>query len=262
MPTANSPSILKVCNLRVRSADTQILHGLNLHVQAGEVHALMGRNGSGKSTFARALVGDPQCTITGGELEFKDGIDLKEMDVDQRARLGLFLAFQYPVEVPGLDNNVFLRSAYNAMCEQRGLQPLDALEFDDLIQSEAAKLGVDRKHVYRSLNADFSGGEKKRNEMLQMAILLPTLSVLDEIDSGLDIDALKDVANAINRLRSKERAMILITHYHRILEHVVPDHVHILDAGRIVASGDAALAKQVEREGYEAIIDDRTSPKL
>ena len=248
-------SILQVTNLQVQSENTTILHGLDLHIQAGEVHAIMGRNGSGKSTFARALIGDPQYQITAGELMFRGKIDLKDKDVDQRARLGVFLAFQDPVEVSGLTNTEFLRTAYNAMCAEREQKLLDPFDFDNLLRSEATKLGIDNDCLYRSLNTGFSGGEKKRNEMLQMAILSPYLSVLDEIDSGLDVDALKDVARTINKLQAKDKAMLLITHYHRILEYVVPDHVHILDAGRIIASGDATLAKQIERDGYEGIVN-------
>lgn len=254
-------SILQVKNLRVQNENTPILHGIDLDIRAGEIHAIMGRNGSGKSTFARSIIGDSQCQVTGGDMKFKGDINLNAMDVDQRARLGVFLAFQYPVEVPGLTNATFLRSAYNAMCAERGQEPLDAIEFDNLLQTEAAKLGVGSNHIYRSLNADFSGGEKKRNEILQMTILSPYLCILDEIDSGLDVDTLKDVANSINRLRTKDNAMLLITHYHRILEYVIPDHVHILDAGRIVASGDVALAKQIESDGYEGIVNG-TSPNL
>ena len=249
-------SLLRVENLQVQIGESTVLHDFSLEVQSGKVHALMGRNGSGKSTFARTVAGDPQCKVLSGEICYKGDQNLLDMSIDQRARAGIFLGFQYPVEVAGLTNSVFLRSAYNAMCTERGKEALDALDFDDFLQKEATNLGVDKKHIYRSLNADFSGGEKKRNEMLQMAVLTPDVSILDEIDSGLDIDSLKAVADCINQQRSSDNAVILITHYHRILDYIIPDSVHVLVKGRIATSGDAKLAKRVEKEGYEGIIAD------
>ena len=251
---AVSQPLLEITNLQARVDDHVVLRDLNLTVNRGEVHAIMGPNGSGKSTLAGVLAGNPAYEVVAGQVLYHTAdqtLDLLGMDVDARARAGVFLAFQYPVEIAGLDNTVFLRSAYNAICAEQGREPLDAIDFDDLLQEKARMLQMDKGFIYRALNAGFSGGEKKRNEILQMAVLVPQLAILDEIDSGLDIDALQVVAKAINSLRAEHNAIVLITHYHRILNFITPQRVHILQQGRIVASGGHELAQRIENKGYE-----------
>ena len=246
--------LLKITDLQVRVDGHVVLRDLNLTVNKGEVHAIMGPNGSGKSTLAGVLAGNSAYEVVKGRVVYHTAgkaLDLLDLDVDARARAGVFLAFQYPTEIAGLNNAVFLRAAYNAICAEQGRASLDALDFDDLLQEKARLLQVDKGFIYRSLNASFSGGEKKRNEILQMAVLAPQLAILDEVDSGLDIDALQVVAKVIASLRSEHNAIVLITHYHRILNFVTPQHVHVLQQGRIVASGGSDLARRIENEGYE-----------
>lgn len=247
--------LLEVKKLQVKAGGHTILQEFDLSVNAGEVHAIMGPNGSGKSTFARILVGDPSCEVVAGQVSYwsKGKKNLFDLSIDERAKEGIFLAFQYPTEIAGLVSAEFLRTAYNSICKHQGRAPLDPIDFDDFLQKKAKLLKMDAGFVYRSLNAGFSGGEKKRNEVLQMAVLSPRLGILDEIDSGLDIDSLKIVADSINKLRAQDKALILITHYNRILDFIVPDFVHVLINGKIVASGDGKLAKQLEKEGYENI---------
>jgi Fe-S cluster assembly ATP-binding protein len=242
-------TLLKIKNLQVTVGDRQILNGLDLVVNKGEVHAIMGPNGSGKSTLAHVLAGKADYDVTGGEV-LLEGEDLLAMDVDERAAKGVFLAFQYPIEIPGVATMTFLRTAMNAQRKKRGEDELSTPEFMKRVRDAAAKLSIDPDMLRRPVNVGFSGGEKKRNEILQMALLEPKLAVLDETDSGLDIDALKVVADGVNRLRSPERAMIVITHYQRLLEHIVPDVVHVLSRGRIVRTGGKELALELEARGY------------
>jgi Fe-S cluster assembly ATP-binding protein len=241
--------MLDIKNLQVNVEGKQILKGITLHVDAGEVHAIMGPNGSGKSTLARALAGHPQYEVTAGTVEY-EGKDLLEMDPDERARDGVFMAFQYPVEIAGVNNAYFLKAALNAKRKQQGQPELDAMEFMQLIKAKSALLEIDQSMLSRAVNEGFSGGEKKRNEIFQMALLEPKLAILDETDSGLDIDALKLVANGVNAMRSPERAIIVVTHYQRLLDYIVPDYVHVLSAGRIVKSGGKELALELEKKGY------------
>lgn len=232
-----------------------ILRGLNLKVGAGEVHAIMGPNGAGKSTLSYTIAGREGYQVTGGEILF-EGENITELEPHERAAKGVFLGFQYPVEIPGVTNLTFLKTAINSQRKARGEEEMDAISFLKLIRAKAKELGIAEDMLKRSVNTGFSGGEKKRNEMLQMALLEPKLAILDETDSGLDIDALKTVAEGINRLRSPERAIVLITHYQRLLDYVQPDYVHILASGKIVKSGDKTLAHRLEAEGYENIIAD------
>ena len=241
--------MLQVKNLKVRVEEREILKGINLTVNKGEVHAIMGPNGSGKSTLARALSGHPGYEVTEGQVLY-NGQDLLDMDPDERARAGVFMAFQYPVEIPGVNNAYFLKAALNAIRTHRGQEELDAIEFMALMREKATLLEIDPSMLSRSVNEGFSGGEKKRNEIFQMAVLEPKLAILDETDSGLDIDALKLVANGVNAMRSPERAIIVVTHYQRLLDYIVPDVVHVLSGGRIVKSGDRALALELEDKGY------------
>ena len=241
--------MLEVKNLHVKAEDKEILRGINLTVNAGEVHAIMGPNGSGKSTLARALSGHPELEVTGGQVLF-EGRDLLDMDPDERAREGVFMAFQYPVEIAGVNNAYFLKAALNAKRKHRGEPELDAVEFMQLIREKTKLLDIDQSMLQRSVNEGFSGGEKKRNEIFQMALLEPKLAILDETDSGLDIDALKVVANGVNGLRAPERATIVVTHYQRLLNYIVPDYVHVLSGGRIVKSGGKELALELEAKGY------------
>jgi Fe-S cluster assembly ATP-binding protein len=241
--------MLDIKNLQVKVENKQILKGIDLHVKAGEVHAIMGPNGSGKSTLARALSGHPEYEITGGTVLF-EGRDLLDMDPDERAREGLFMAFQYPVEIAGVNNAYFLKAALNAKRKHHGLPELDAMEFMHLIKEKSKLLDIDQSMLSRSVNEGFSGGEKKRNEIFQMALLEPKLAILDETDSGLDIDALKLVAQGVNAMRAPERATIVVTHYQRLLDYIVPDHVHVLSSGRIVKSGGKELALELEKKGY------------
>ncbi|HEX7408011.1 MAG TPA: Fe-S cluster assembly ATPase SufC [Candidatus Binatia bacterium] len=241
--------MLQISNLHVRVEGKEILRGLNLTVKAGEVHAVMGPNGSGKSTLANVLAGRSTYEVTEGQVLF-EGRNLLTMPPELRAREGIFLAFQYPVEIPGVNNAYFLKAAVNAVRTHHGLEELDAMDFLALIKEKGKRLDMDQALLNRSVNEGFSGGEKKRNEILQMAMLEPKLAILDETDSGLDIDALKTVAKGVNALRSTDRAMIVITHYQRLLHYVVPDHVHVLSEGRIVKSGDRGLALELEAKGY------------
>jgi Fe-S cluster assembly ATP-binding protein len=241
--------MLEVRNLQVRAEDKDILRGVNLSVKAGEVHAIMGPNGSGKSTFARALAGHPQYEVIGGEVRYL-GRDLLEMDPDERAREGVFMAFQYPVEIAGVNNAYFLKAALNAKRKHDGLEELDAMEFMTLVRDKAKLFDLDASMLGRAVNEGFSGGEKKRNEIFQLAVLEPKLAILDETDSGLDIDALRVVAGGVNAMRTKERAFIVVTHYQRLLNYIVPDFVHVLNDGVIVRSGGKELALELEEKGY------------
>lgn len=241
--------MLKVTDLHVAVDGKPILKGLDFEVRPGEVHAIMGPNGSGKSSFAHVLAGREGYQITGGEIRF-EGEDLLALDVEERARKGLFLALQYPVELPGVSNMVFLRESLNAIRAARGESRLDAAQFIKQVREKAALVELDPELLKRPVNAGFSGGEKKRNEILQMALLEPRLAILDETDSGLDIDALRIVADGVNALRAPDRSIILVTHYQRLLDYIQPDHVHVLSGGRIVRSGDKSLALELERKGY------------
>jgi Fe-S cluster assembly ATP-binding protein len=244
--------MLDIKNLQVKAENKDILKGLDLHVKAGEVHAIMGPNGSGKSTLARVIAGHPEYEVTGGEILY-EGKDLLEMDPDERAREGVFMAFQYPVEIAGVNNAYFLKAAVNAKRKHFGQPELDAMEFMQLIQEKSKLLEINQSMLQRAVNEGFSGGEKKRNEIFQMAMLEPKLCVLDETDSGLDIDALKIVAEGVNTMRSPERAIVVVTHYQRLLDYIVPDYVHVLSAGRIVKSGGKELALELEAKGYSWI---------
>ena len=241
--------MLDIKDLQVTAEGKQILKGIDLHVKAGEVHAIMGPNGSGKSTLARVLAGHPEYQVTSGEVLY-EGRDLLAMDPDERAREGLFMAFQYPVEIAGVTNAYFLKAALNAKRKHQGQVELDAIEFLQLSREKAKMLNIDQGMLNRAINEGFSGGEKKRNEIFQMALLEPKLAILDETDSGLDIDALKVVSDGVNALRSPDRAIIVVTHYQRLLNYIVPDFVHVLSSGRIVKSGDKRLALELEDKGY------------
>jgi Fe-S cluster assembly ATP-binding protein len=246
-------TILEVKNLEANLEDgDRILKGLNLTIKAGEVHAIMGPNGSGKSTLSKILSGHPAYKVSSGSMNFL-GQDLNELEANERANLGLFLAFQYPLEIAGVNNLEFLRMAYNSKQKYHGLEEADPLDFDDLVESKLEILSMKNDFLNRNLNEGFSGGEKKKNEILQMLILEPKLVVLDEIDSGLDIDALKAVANGINAYKNAGNAVLMITHYQRLLDYVVPDQVHVLSEGRIVLSGKADLALELEKKGYDIL---------
>ena len=248
-------TLLEVRNLTATVAGVEILKGLDLTIRAGEVHAIMGPNGSGKSTFAKVLAGHPAYTVTGGEVLF-EGKNLFELAPEERARAGLFLGFQYPIEIPGVTNAAFLRLAYNTVQGARGKDELDPLEFDDYVQDKLKLLDMDPAFLERSVNDGFSGGEKKRNEILQMAILEPKLAILDEADSGLDIDALRIVANGVNQLRAPDNAVLLVTHYQRLLNYIVPDYVHVMDLGRIIKTGGKELALELESRGYDWVAEE------
>jgi len=247
--------MLTIKNLKAQVGDKEILRGIDLQVNAGEVHAIMGPNGSGKSTLAQVLSGRELYAVTGGEVTF-EGKDLLEMSPEERAREGIFLAFQYPVEIPGVSNTYFLRAALNAVRKHRGLEELDAMDFLTMVRSKMKLLEMDESLMSRSVNEGFSGGEKKRNEIFQMAVLEPKLSILDETDSGLDIDALRVVATGVNALRAPDRATIVVTHYQRLLNYIVPDFVHVLSNGRIVKSGGKELALELEDKGYGWLEED------
>lgn len=244
--------MLSIKNLKVNIEDKAILKGISLDIKPGEIHAIMGPNGSGKSTLANVLSGREEYEVVEGSITFQ-GKDLLEMEVDERAQAGVFMAFQYPVEIPGVTTATFLKSAVNSVREARGQEELKPVEMLRLIREKAAMLEIDPKFLSRSLNEGFSGGEKKRNEMLQMALLEPKLAILDETDSGLDIDALKIVSEAVNQLRQADRSFIVVTHYQRLLNYIVPDFVHVLYNGRIVKSGDKNLAHELEEKGYDWI---------
>ncbi len=254
----NSEIILSVRDLTAEVNGTPILKGVNLDVKAGEIHAIMGQNGSGKSTFSKVLAGHPAYEVTGGEIIFQ-GQNLLEMEPEERALTGIFLAFQYPLEIPGVSNLDFLRVAYNARRKHQGLEEIDTFDFEDLIQEKLGIVKMNPSFLERSLNEGFSGGEKKRNEILQMALLEPKLAILDETDSGLDIDALKIVANGVNQLTSPENATILITHYQRLLNYIEPDFVHVMEAGRIVTTGPKELALELESSGYDRVWEKEAS---
>jgi len=245
-------ALLEIRNLHASVAGKEILRGIDLTMEAGEVHAIMGPNGSGKSTLAQVLAGRDTYEVTEGEVLY-DGKNLLELDPEERARAGLSMAFQYPVEIPGISNSYFLRAALNAIRKHRGLEELDPMDFLSLAREKLKLLDMDPTFLNRAVNVGFSGGEKKRNEIFQMAVLEPRLAILDETDSGLDIDALKIVANGVNAMRSPERAILVVTHYQRLLNYIVPDRVHVLAGGRIVRSGDAALAQELEQSGYASL---------
>jgi Fe-S cluster assembly ATP-binding protein len=251
--------MLHINQLMAGVDDRTILHGINLRVGPGEVHAIMGPNGSGKSTLAQILVGRPEYRVTGGTVTF-GGMDLLSLKPEERARAGVFLAFQYPVEIPGVNSAYFLKAALNEKRKSHGLEPLDAVEFLALVKEKMRLLDLAESFLNRPVNEGFSGGEKKRNEILQMAILEPTLAILDETDSGLDIDALKIVAHGVNTLRRPDRAQLVITHYQRLLDYLVPDFVHVLVDGRIVLSGDKNLALTLEEKGYDWVTPDVSKP--
>jgi Fe-S cluster assembly ATP-binding protein len=248
--------MIKIKNLHANVEGNEILNGIDLEVKAGEIHAIMGPNGSGKSTLANVLAGHEAFEVTDGEIIF-EGNDIIEMDPDERAREGLFLAFQYPIEIPGVSNSVFLKTALNEIRKHNGLEEITAKDFLSLIKEKADVLGMDPSLISRSVNEGFSGGEKKRNEILQLLTLNPKLAVLDETDSGLDIDALKIVAHGVNNFKTKDNAVILVTHYQRLLNYIVPDYVHVLYKGRIVKSGDKNLALELEERGYDWIIKEQ-----
>ncbi len=250
--------MLTIENLHVSVEEREILKGLDLSVNAGEVHAIMGPNGSGKSTLAQVLAGKDNYNVTQGRVLYR-GEDLLEMEPEERARRGVFLAFQYPTEIPGVNNAYLLKAALNARREADGEQPVDAFEFMRLIRSRMELMNISKEFLNRSVNEGFSGGEKKRNEILQMLVLEPSLAILDETDSGLDVDALKIVAAGVNSLRSADRAMVLVTHYERLLELIVPDHVHVLSDGRIVKSGDHELARELDARGYDWVQQEAAS---
>jgi Fe-S cluster assembly ATP-binding protein len=247
--------MLSIKNLEAKIADKQILNGINLEIKPGEVHAIMGPNGSGKSTLASVLAGREEYEVLGGEVNFL-GKDLLEMAPEERAREGVFLAFQYPVEIPGVSTINFMKTALNQIREHRGQQTLDAVSFLSVMKEKMKLVEIDQSLLNRSLNEGFSGGEKKRNEIFQMAMLEPKLAILDETDSGLDIDALRIVANGVNKLRSKNNAIIVVTHYQRLLNYIVPDFVHVLYKGKIVKSGTKELALELEAKGYDWIKDE------
>ncbi len=247
--------LLSIRDLRVRIGDREVLQGINLDVPAGQVHAIMGPNGSGKSSLSHVLAGKPGYTVTGGSVLFK-GQDLLALPAEERAREGMFLGFQYPVEIPGVNNAYLLRAALNAARRHRSEPEVDAFDFLALVKSRMKLMRMDESFLSRGVNEGFSGGEKKRNEILQMLVLEPSLAVLDETDSGLDIDALKVVAAGIQTLRAPDRAIVLVTHYQRLLDHVAPDQVHVLARGRIIKSGGPELALELERRGYDWLLDD------
>lgn len=255
MKNPDSKVLLDVRGLTATVAGIEILKGIDLTVRAGEVHAIMGPNGSGKSTLSKVLAGHPAYTVTGGSV-LLDGQDLFALAGEERARAGLFLGFQYPVEIPGVSNSGFLRLAYNTVQGARGKDELDPLEFDDYVREKMKLLEMDAGFLDRSVNDGFSGGEKKRNEILQMAILEPKLSILDETDSGLDIDALRVVAGGVNQLLTADNACILVTHYQRLLNYITPDYVHVMEAGRIIKTGGRTLALELESRGYDWVVEE------
>ena len=242
--------MLEIKDLHAGFEGTEIINGISLSVKKGEIHAIMGPNGSGKSTLAKVLVGHPAYEVTSGEVLFK-GKNLLEMETDERSLAGVFMGFQYPIEIPGVNNAEFMRMAYNAQLVNEGKDEVDPLDFDDILQEKMDMLGMEDKYKERSCNDGFSGGEKKKNEILQMAILKPVLSILDETDSGLDIDALRIVADGVNKLNGDDNALILITHYQRLLDHIKPDFVHVISGGKIFKSGGKELAHELEAQGYD-----------
>lgn len=250
--------MLNIENLHVRVEEKEVLKGLNLHIKAGEVHAIMGPNGSGKSTLSKVIAGHPEYSVTSGSITYDVNFRPKnvlEMEPDERARNGLFLAFQYPVEIPGIPNLEFLRAAFNAVCKHQGVDPMETRAFEAFVREKAKMLEIDSSFLDRELNVDLSGGEKKRNEILQMAVLNPRLALLDETDSGLDVDSLRIVSEGVNKLKTEDNAIVMITHYHRILNYIKPDFVHVLTDGRIVRSGDVSLALEIEDRGYDWLLN-------
>jgi Fe-S cluster assembly ATP-binding protein len=250
MIVENSEVILSVKDLTAEVDGVQILKGLNLEIKAGEVHAIMGPNGSGKSTFSKVLAGHPAYTVTGGEIWYK-GKNLLDLEPEIRSREGIFLAFQYPLEIPGVTNSDFLRLSYNNLRKHKGLEELDIIDFDDFIQEKLEIVEMNPSFLSRSVNEGFSGGEKKRNEILQMAILDPTLAILDETDSGLDIDALRIVAGGVNKLSTPNNSSLVITHYQRLLNYIIPDFIHVMENGKIILTGGKDLALELEEKGYD-----------
>jgi Fe-S cluster assembly ATP-binding protein len=250
--------MLKITNLHASVGEKEILKGISLTVNAGEIHAIMGPNGSGKSTLAQVIAGHPGYEVTSGSIEY-DGQDLLELEAEERAQAGVFLAFQYPIEIPGVTNAYFLRAAYNEIRKAHNQPELDPIEFLDVMEEKLKVVEMDASMMQRSVNAGFSGGEKKRNEILQMAVLAPKLAVLDETDSGLDIDALRIVAEGVNKLKRPDNATIVVTHYQRLLNYIVPDHVHVLAGGRIIKSGGKELAHELEAKGYDWLLEPVTA---
>ena len=255
MRNEKGPELLDVRGLSANVAGVPILKGINLTVHPGEIHAIMGPNGSGKSTLAKVLAGHPAYEVTGGTVRFQ-GQDLLTMEPEDRARAGIFLGFQYPVEIPGVSNSAFLRLAYNTVQGARGKDELDPLEFDDFIREKMKLLDIDPAFLDRSVNEGFSGGEKKRNEILQLAVLEPKLAILDETDSGLDIDALRVVAGGVNSMLKPDNAFVLVTHYQRLLNYIIPDYVHVMEGGRIIKTGGKELALELESRGYDWVVDE------
>lgn len=250
--------MLKIQDLHVRVEEKAVLKGLTLEVKAGEVHAIMGPNGSGKSTLSKVIAGHPEYVVTSGTIAYDVNFrpkNLLEMSPDERARNGVFLAFQYPVEIPGIPNLEFLRASFNAICKHQGVDPMEQKAFEAFARTKTRMLEIDSSFLDRELNVDLSGGEKKRNEILQMAVLNPRLAILDETDSGLDVDSLRIVSEGVNKLKAEDNAIVMITHYHRILNYIKPDFVHVLADGRIVKTGDASLALDIEERGYDWLIN-------
>nr|YP_009295335.1 sulfate ABC transporter protein [Dasya binghamiae]AOH77347.1 sulfate ABC transporter protein [Dasya binghamiae] len=249
----NKINILNISNLHVNINDKNIINGLNLQINAGEVHAIMGKNGSGKSTLAKVIAGHPTYQITQGEINLR-GNNITNEEADKRAHQGIFLGFQYPIEIPGVNNIDFLRLSYNSIQKANKQLELDPLSFFDLISQKTQEINMNSTFLNRNVNEGFSGGEKKKNEILQMSLLNSTLCILDEIDSGLDIDALKNISDSINRLKCEHKALLLITHYQRLLDYIVPDYIHIMNEGKIIYTGDSKIAKQIEDNGYNSIL--------